>query len=87
MYGPRDYHTKWNQSEKVSYIVYTWNLENDIDQLIYKTEIVSDLENRLVVLFRLLKGKGGWEGKIRGLRLTYMHSIIYKTDNQQGPNV
>ena len=39
---PRDYHTKWNKSDRkrqISYdIIYMWNLKNDTNELIYKTE-------------------------------------------------
>ena len=39
---PRDYHTKWSESEKerqIPYdITYMWNLKYDTDELIYKTE-------------------------------------------------
>ena len=42
MDGPRDYHTKWNKSERekqMSYdITYMWNLKYDTNELIYETE-------------------------------------------------
>ena len=42
MDGPRDYHTKWSKSErdrKILYdITFMWNLKNDTNELIYKTE-------------------------------------------------
>ena len=42
MDGPRDYHIKWNESERerqISYdITYVWNLKYDTNELIYKTE-------------------------------------------------
>ena len=45
MGGPRDYHTKWSQSDRerqISYdITYMWNLKYDTNGLIYKTEIDS----------------------------------------------
>ena len=45
MDGPRDYHTKWSKSyreRQISYdIVCTWNLKNDTNELIYKTDIDS----------------------------------------------
>ena len=45
MDGPKDYYTKWSKSDKerqISYnITYMWNLKNDTNELIYKTEIDS----------------------------------------------
>ena len=42
---PRDYHTKWSKSHRerqMSYdITYMWILKNDTNELIYKTETVS----------------------------------------------
>ena len=39
---PRDYHTKWNKSERerrISYdITYMWNVKYDTDEPIYETE-------------------------------------------------
>ena len=56
MDGARDYHTKWNKSEKeISYdITYMWNLKKkDTNELIYKTEIDSKNE------FTVARGKDG----------------------------
>ena len=41
MNGPRGYHTKLRKSEKDKYdTTYMWNIKNnDINELIYKTEI------------------------------------------------
>ena len=38
--GPRGYQTKWNKTEKDKYhdIAYIWNLKNDTNEIIYKTE-------------------------------------------------
>ena len=52
-------HTKQNKSDwagEISYdIPYTWNLKrNDTNELTYKTEILTDLENELV----FARGKG-----------------------------
>ena len=51
---PRDCH-----STEVKYhdITYMWNLKNDTNDLIYKIEIVTDVENKLMV------SKGEW-GKL-----------------------
>ena len=39
MDGPRDYHTKSDREIQISYdITYMWNLKNDTNELIYKTE-------------------------------------------------
>ena len=36
---PRDYHTKWSKSEKdKDDITHLWNLKNNTNELIYKTE-------------------------------------------------
>ena len=43
---PSDYHTKWNKSEKDNYITHMWNLKNNTNKLIYKTETDSDIENK-----------------------------------------
>ena len=49
MDGPRDYHTKWNKSDRgrqIPYdITYTWNLKYDTSELIYKTETDSQTYN------------------------------------------
>jgi len=38
--GPRDYHPKWSKLDKDKYhITYMWDLKNDTNELIYKTEI------------------------------------------------
>ena len=42
MDGPRDYHTKWSKSDREGQIsqdiTYMWNLKNNTNELIYKTE-------------------------------------------------
>ena len=48
---PRDYHTKWNKSERQAQdkygITYIWNLKYDTNELIYKTEIdLTEIENK-----------------------------------------
>ena len=60
MNGPRDYHTKWSQTEKDEYhmISLICGIEkNDINELIYKIEIDSDIKQNKTNL-RLPKGKG-----------------------------
>ena len=52
-----------------------WNLKYDTSELIYRTETLSDIGNRFVVV----KGFGGWGQQ--------MQTIIYRTDKQQGPTV
>ena len=40
MGGPGDYHTKYIRQRQISYnIAYMWNLKNDTNGLIHKTEI------------------------------------------------
>ena len=59
---PKDYHTKWSkpdQERQTPYdIIYVWNLKknSDTNELIYKTERDSDLENKLMVT----KGETWW---------------------------
>ena len=61
MNGPRDYHTKWSKSETerwISYdITYMWNLKNNTNELIYKTETDSDMENKLMVTKQEMRGE------------------------------
>ena len=49
MDGPRDCHTKWSKSgreRQISYdIIYMWNLKNATNDLIYKTETESQIQN------------------------------------------
>ena len=51
MDGPREYHTKWSKSDRerqIPYdITYMWNLKYDTNELTYKTETDSDIENKL----------------------------------------
>ena len=57
--------------------------KNDRNELIYKTETSSDLENKLMVT----KGqRWGGEDKL-GVWVWYIHTPIFKVDNQQGPTV
>ena len=62
MDGPRDYHTKRNKSERVIQIpydiTYKWNLKNDANKLICKTEIDSQTQTYGY------KGKGSGRGLI-----------------------
>ena len=39
MDATRDDHTKWSKSEKDKYDIYMQDLKNDINELIYKTDI------------------------------------------------
>ena len=60
MDGPGDYHTKWSKSEKDEYHMLSLLcriFKNDTNELIYKTETLTDLENE----FMVTRGKGGWE--------------------------
>ena len=63
MDGLRDYHAKWGKSDRerqISYdITYMWNIKNDTNGLIYKTETHSHLENKPMVT----KGER-WRGGI-----------------------
>ena len=52
MDGPRDDHTKWSKSDRERQapydITYMWKQKYDTDELIYETETLTDIENRLV---------------------------------------
>ena len=71
--GPRDYHTEWSKSDKERQISFDitsmWNLRNSANELIYKTETDSHIENKLMVT----KGERGVEGYVRNLGLTDTH--------------
>ena len=56
MDGSRDCHIEWSKSEKAKYdIAYIWSLKNNTNKPIYKTERLTDTENKLMVT------KGNWE--------------------------
>ena len=63
MDGPRDYHTKWNKSERerqIPYdVTYMWNLKYDTNELLWNRNRLTDIENRLVV--------AKWDGVGRGM--------------------
>ena len=56
MDGPRDYLSKWSKSDRerqIPYeITYMWNLKYDTNELIYKTNRFTDIENKLMVTKR-----------------------------------
>ena len=60
MDGPGDYHSKRSMSDRetwISYdIAYMWNLKNGTNELIYKTEIVTNVETVMVT-----RGESGGE--------------------------
>ena len=60
MTGPRDYHTKWSKSDRERHRSYgitdMWDLKKDTKELIYKTEINSQIWE---TNSWLPKGKGG----------------------------
>ena len=61
MDGPRYYHTEWSKSDRegqIYDITYMWNLQNNINELIYRTETDLQTENKLMVI------KQSWEGGI-----------------------
>ena len=83
MDGNRDYHTKWSESDTKRQILcdptFRWNLKDSRNELIYKTERLTDIENKLMVT----KGEVGERYKLRVWELE-MHTTTYKTDKQQG---
>ena len=80
MGGPRDYHTKWSKSDRERQISYDTaykkmlsGKKNDTNELIYKTETDSQIENTLMVI----KGERwqrriNWEFGIDIYRLLYL---------------
>ena len=80
---PRDYHSKWGKSDKDRQvsddIAYMWNLKKKL-QIIYlqKRNRPTDIENKRMVT-KWKQGRerlGVWDEQI--------HTILYKTDKQQG---
>ena len=64
MDGRRDSPPEWSNSEKDKYdVTYMWNLLffNGKNELIYKTKIVTDIENQLTVTRKGVRGKINWE--------------------------
>ena len=61
---PRDYHPKWGMSDKDKYhdITYMWNLKNDINELIYKTDPKQTSKTNMVTKGKKLRGEttGVW---------------------------
>lgn len=68
----RDYRTNWTESEKNKYHMMSlnmWTLKIDTNELSYKTELESDVENK----FMAIKGYSeGEERQIRSLGLTFI---------------
>ena len=54
--------------------------KNDTNELTYKTDTDSQTENKLRVTRREGLGRGG-------INLEFIHILLYKIDNQQGPTV
>ena len=67
MDGPKDYHTKWSKSDRERQISHEiacmWNLKKipNTDELIYKTEIDSQTEKKLMVIKEESRGRGKLE--------------------------
>ena len=74
----KDYPTKWSKSrvkQKLYSIAYMWNLKNDINEFIYKTE--TDFQT-LETTYGYQRGQvWGVEGWIGGLGLAYAHHCIW----------
>ena len=63
MNGLIEYYTKWSKSDRegeISYdISYVWNINrNDTNEVAYKTDTVTDLENEFMVAWVNDGGKG-----------------------------
>ena len=59
-----------------------WNLKNDTNEFIYKTETDSQRKQA----YGYQRGKGVGRDKL-GVWDKNIHTTIYKIDNQQGPTV
>ena len=82
----RNYHTKLARQRKTNiiwYYLYVESREINANELIYKTEIYSDTENKLMVTERGRKDK---KYKIRVWDY-HKYTTICKIDNEQGPTV
>ena len=61
MDSSRDYHSKSDEDRQISYnITYIWNLKNDTNAHIYKTETLPDFKNK-----RTVTKVERWRGGIR----------------------
>ena len=74
MDATRDHHTKWSKSERERQIVYDitymWSLKCGTNKPIYRIEIDSDIENRLVVAKGEGRGSGmDWEYGVNRCKL------------------
>ena len=79
---PKDYHIKWSNLDKEQIpcdITYIWNLKNNINDCICKTNRLKDMKNKLTVT----KGEGR-QWQTRNSRLADIH---YHIENKQGPTV
>ena len=79
MDGSRDDHTKRKTNTMWSHL-YVKSKKNDIDELIYKTEI--DSESQKTNLW-LPKGIQGMEGEKLGVWDERIYIIMYKMDNKE----
>ena len=81
---PRDCHTKWSKSERESkypmILLISGIWKNGTNEFIYKTEI----ESWMYKTNWWLPGETVWRDKLGDLDW-HIHTIIYKTDNEQGP--
>ena len=63
MDGPRDYHTKWSQTEKDKYhmILTSEILKKNTNELIYKTETLTEIDDKFMVTNGDSGGLGVWD--------------------------
>ena len=88
MDGMRDSHGKWERGRKIPYdITYMWNRKYGTNELIYETEINSDVENRFVIAkSKGVKGGMDWEfgisrGKLYIYKMDNNKDLFYSTEN------
>ena len=86
MDGPGDHHTKWSKTEKDEYYCMVLFI-GEIFKKLYKWTYLQN-RNGLIGLenkFMVTEGKVSGRGRL-GAWDRHVHTAIFKTDNQQGPN-
>ena len=89
MDGPRDYHTKWNKSERKTNIIQYylwWNLKDKTNEPIYNRNRLTNIENRLLFASGEVNG-GGMDREFEISRYEVFYTqwinkvLLYSTEN------
>ena len=89
MDGPRDYHTKWNKSERKTNIIQYylwWNLKDKTNEPIYNRNRLTNIENRLLFASGEVNG-GGMDREFEISRFEVFYTqwinkvLLYITEN------